>query len=125
MEKLIYPGIFYKENDGYWVEFPGLEGCQSHASTLAEIYENAREALELYCAVMVDAGEKLPTPIDITTLKLESNAFTSLVSIHLNKNQLPIERVLTIPVWLNDLAEKNKIDLSEVLEQTLVERLVG
>ena len=39
----VYPAIFYEE-DGYWVEFPDLEGCQTYGSTLEETMQLAQEA---------------------------------------------------------------------------------
>ena len=41
----IYPAIFHKENNSYWVEFPDLEGCQTYGDTLNETMEYAQEAL--------------------------------------------------------------------------------
>ena len=26
----VYPAIFHKETDSYWVEFPDLEGCHTY-----------------------------------------------------------------------------------------------
>ena len=46
--KAIYPAIFHKENESYWVEFPDLPGCHTFGDTLAETVDNAKEALSLY-----------------------------------------------------------------------------
>lgn len=45
MKKMIYSAIFYKEDDGFWAEFPDLEGCHTFADTIAELHEQAKEAL--------------------------------------------------------------------------------
>ena len=39
----VYPAIFHRE-DGYWVEFPDLIGCQSCGSTIEETME--REGID-------------------------------------------------------------------------------
>lgn len=69
---------FHKDPDGYWVEFPDLDGCFSQGDTITEIYYNAKEALELYCTGMVAIEECLPEPRDIFTLDVPENCFTSL-----------------------------------------------
>ena len=42
----VYPAIFHKE-DGYWVEFPDLVGCQSYGNTIEETIEMAGRSLRL------------------------------------------------------------------------------
>jgi len=76
MKKLIYPGIFYKEDNSYWVEFPDLEGCQSFGDTLEEIYENAKEALAVYCVTLLEQGKSLASPTDIYEIQAPDNAFS-------------------------------------------------
>ena len=38
----VYPAIFHKEDETYWVEFPDLKGCYSSGSTIAETMEMAQ-----------------------------------------------------------------------------------
>ena len=32
----VYPAIFHKEEDAYWVEFPDLEGCHTYGSSIED-----------------------------------------------------------------------------------------
>jgi len=123
MKKLIYPGVFYKENKSYWVEFPDLEGCQSAGDTLEEIYENAKEALAAYCATLLEQGKSLHAPTDIAALKAPKNAFVSLVEADVVKKSRAVKKTLTIPSWLNTMAEKNHINFSGVLQDALMQKL--
>lgn len=41
----VYPAIFHKEDESYWVEFPDLKGCNTYGSTIPEAMEMAQEAL--------------------------------------------------------------------------------
>lgn len=41
----VYPAIFHKEDNSYWVEFPDLQGCQTFGETIPETMEDAQEAL--------------------------------------------------------------------------------
>ena len=81
--KLIYPGVFYKENDAYWIEFPDLQGCQSFGDTIEEIYDNAKEALYVYCSTLTEQGKILNPPSDILKMRPPQNAFVSLVDTNL------------------------------------------
>ena len=45
----VYPAVFHKEDDAYWVEFPDLEGCQTYGGTLNETMACAQEALAGLC----------------------------------------------------------------------------
>ena len=83
MRKIIYPGIFYKENNSYWVEFPDLEGCQSFGDTLEEIYLNAKVALGTYCITLLEQGRELAKSSDIFSITVPKSAFVSLVDTDL------------------------------------------
>ena len=86
--KLIYPGIFHKEENSYWVEFPDLQGFQSFGNTLEEIYFNAREALTAYCAILSEQGKVINPPTDIFKISPPENAFVSLVDTDLIKTKV-------------------------------------
>lgn len=47
MDNKIYPAIFHKEENGYWVEFPDVEGCYTQGETLEDAFKKAKEALAL------------------------------------------------------------------------------
>lgn len=123
MKKLIYPGVFYKENNSYWVEFPDLEGCQSVGNTLEEIYENAKEALAAYCVTLLEQGKSLLPPSDISKIKTPKNAFISLVDADIIKKSQAVKKTLTIPSWLNEIAENNHVNFSGVLQDALMRKL--
>lgn len=53
---IIYPG-----EDGYWVaECPSLPGCVTQGRTREEAISNAREAIDLYIAALVEDGIAVP-----------------------------------------------------------------
>ena len=126
---LVYPAIFHREEDSYWVEFPDLEGCQSFGDTLDETVLNAKEALEGYAMTLLEQGSKLPSPSDICTIAYHNEAgkiFTSLVECNLSNNMTKcraVKKTLTIPSWLNDMAIKEGINFSNVLQNALLAKL--
>ena len=123
MKKLIYPALFHKENNSYWVEFPDLEGCQSFGDTLEEIYENAKEALAAYCVTLLEQGRKLTPPTDIYGIQADNNTFVSLVEADLIQKSRAVKKTLTIPSWLNEAAENHRLNFSGILQDALMQKL--
>ena len=81
--KVIYPAIFHREDNAYWVEFPDLEGCQSFGDTIEETLSGAKEALAAYCVTLFEQGKKLPAPSDTESINVPAGSFTSLVEAEL------------------------------------------
>lgn len=124
--KLTYPAIFHHENNSYWVEFPDLIGCNSFGDTAEETLKAAQEALEGYALTLLDEGEKLPEPSDITNIQIDENSFTSFVQTDLSaylNNSKAVKKTLTIPEWLNNQAIANGINFSKVLQEALIKQL--
>lgn len=124
--KLTYPAIFHHEDGSYWVEFPDLPGCNSFGDTAEETLKAAQEALEGYSLTLLENGEKLPAPSDISELKTDSASFTSFVQTDLSaylSNSKAIKKTLTIPEWLNKQAIANGINFSKVLQDALIRQL--
>ena len=70
-----------------------------------------------------------PNPsLDFSNIPLKENQFVSFISIDMDDyrkkfNKKSIKKTLTIPEWLNYLAEKNDINFSQVLQEALKEKL--
>jgi len=48
-----------------------FDGCTTTGRTVGEVMANMREALESHLALMVEAGEPIPEPLDLVgTLKI-------------------------------------------------------
>lgn len=118
---VMYPAIFHKEENSYWAEFPDLEGCQTFGDTLEETILNAKEALEGYCITVLESGQKLKKPSDITDIiKQNADAFVNIIDCKLiNTTQKAVKKTLTIPYWLNEMAIKENINFSSILQDGL------
>ena len=119
-----YPAIFHREGTGYWVEFPEFGGG-TEGETLELAMKNAREMLESVLASYIDEGLDLPTPSDISKLKA-SDGFVTLIQVNplpFVKNNKAIRKNVTVPEWLVRLADREKVNYSEVLTQALESRL--
>lgn len=125
-----YPAVFHRENNSYWVEFPDLEGCFSSGKTIEEAYDNAKEALGLYLNKDGDLYERsIKKPSDISIIisknKKEIVMLIEFSSIKFDKKyrNKAIKKTLSIPEWLNDIAIKENINFSNVLQEALIEKL--
>ena len=122
-----YPAIFTKEEVGFSVSFPDLPGCYTEGDTIEEAYRMSTSAIGLYAQnesgdfVFPNASE----PGDIT---LDEDQFLVLVEFNLldylkNTSDKAVKKTLTIPSWLNNLAEQNNVNFSNILQNALKEYL--
>lgn len=127
MKNYVYPAIFtYDENDKYFfVDFIDLKGCSTCGKTVNEAYLMAQDAMGLYLSDL----DVFPKPtVPFSKIKLNSNQFISLVEVDLIEyqkkyNNISIKKTLTIPMWLNTIAEKNNINFSQLLQKAIKKEL--
>ena len=121
----VYPAVFHKEDDAYWVEFPDLEGCQTYGGTLNETMACAQEALAGYLLTLLEENQELVPPSDVSTVPSGGDSFVTLVTCDINQYQdtKAIKKTLTIPAWLNDRAVSMGINFSQVLQEALMTKI--
>jgi len=127
-DRYVYPAIFTIDFDGISVEFPDLPGCLTCGNDEAEAVNMAKDALQLHLYGMEQDGDPIPEPSKITDLKLENNQCIVLVEawMPLIREELEnraVKKTLTIPKWLNDLAEKSQVNFSHILQVALKRNL--
>lgn len=117
-----YPAVFHRENDEYWVEFPDLEGCHTFGNSVNETLQNAQEALSGHLLTMLEAGDDLPAPRDLSAIAAPDDGFTSYVTCNVDpyKDTRAVKKTLTIPAWLNDRAIARGINFSQALQEALL-----
>ena len=120
----VYPAIFHKEEDSYWVEFPDLEGCHTYGTSITDTMEAAQEALSVYLFTLLEQGKTIASPSDISSLPIE-DGFSTLVSCDINqyKDTKAVKKTLTIPSWLNDRAVSMGINFSRTLQEALLSKI--
>ena len=120
----VYPAVFHKEDDAYWVEFPDLEGCHTYGSSINETMEAAQEALAAYLLTFFEQEQVIAAPSDISSIHVD-DGFLSLVSCDINqyKDTKAVKKTLTIPSWMNERAISMGINFSQVLQEALLSKL--
>ena len=121
----VYPAIFHKEDNAYWVEFPDLEGCQTYGTTLNETIEYAQEALMGYLLTLLETNQPIAQPSELSSIICDTNSFTTLVTCNINqyKDTKSVKKTLTIPAWLNERAIAMGINFSQVLQEALLSKI--
>lgn len=78
--------------------------------------------------MLSEKGEHIPEPTDPENISLEKNQFVAIVEFDWLEYQKKycskaVKKTLTIPMYLNDLAENEHINFSSVLLEALESRL--
>lgn len=124
-DRYSYPCIITldKEDGIYYVNFPDLEDCFTDGDTLEEALYNAQDVLGLVLYSKEENGIEINPPKNDFIATKENQAL-SYVSVWMplvrdeieNKS---IKKTITIPKWLNDLAEDKGVNFSRLLQVSL------
>lgn len=129
MAKYAYPAIFTpSETGGYTVDFPDVPSCYTDGETLAEALEMANDVLCLRLYDIEESGATIPAPSAVQDIKVPEGSFVSMVpcdTLEYRKfyDKKAIKKTLTIPNWLNTIAERSNVNFSQVLQDALTEKL--
>jgi predicted RNase H-like HicB family nuclease len=129
--KLLYPACFYPhDDDGYTVTFPDLLGCVTEGSTLPEAVDMAIDAASGWLLEDLENNKPLPEASDIKTIKADEfdGGFVSLISVDMDEyakkyTTKSVRKNITIPAWMNALAERKNINFSQIMQQALSDHL--
>lgn len=128
MAKYAYPAIFTREENGYSVVFPDIDGCFTCGSTLPEAIEMAEDALCLMLYDHEEDGETIPAASDVKRVQEGTAEIVSLVccdTVEYRKlfDNRAVKKTLTSPNWLNTLSERAGINFSTALQEALKAKL--
>ena len=127
-DKYVYPAVFDYAQDGISVSFPDLPGCLTCGETDAEALHRAKDALGGHMWTLEDFGDPIPEPTPLVSVALEDNQRALLVEVYMPLfrdaiNNQSVKKTLTIPAWMNEAAEKEGVNFSQLLQATLKEVL--
>lgn len=125
MNKIYYPAVFHPEEIGYSVSVPDVEGCFSEGDTLEEAFEMITDAIGL---CLEECNGDFPHSSKPNEIKTEGEDFVSLIAFdqlayRKKHDTRSVKKTLTIPSWLNTVAEDNHINFSGVLQDALKAQL--
>jgi predicted RNase H-like HicB family nuclease len=128
MNYYVYTAVFEPDEDTFKVTFPDLPSVITCGWSVEEALAMAKEALGAYLEMCVDAGEPLPSPTKPHLVKAPSGGFVSLVDVDMVQFRIQygskaVKKTLSLPEWMNNMAEKRNINFSAVLQNALRKEL--
>ena len=129
MAKYAYPTIFTQEDNGmYSINFPDFESCFTQGDNLQDGLEMASDVLCLTLYDLEEKNDEIPFPSNPLGIKPNSISFIALVScdtLEYRKyyDNKAVKKTLTVPAWLNTMAEREGINFSQVLQSALKDTL--
>ncbi len=123
-----YPAVFQKEEVGYSVWVPDIQGCVSQGDTFDEAMEYIKDAIGICLDLIVQNGNVPPKATEPNGIELEPDQFVAVVSFDFDEYQKKhgeksVKKTLTVPAWLNTLSERKNINFSQVLQKALIHEL--
>lgn len=134
-EWILYFAILTTKEDGYVLEFPDLPGAIVNGTNSADInaiVDVARETLAAHIIQLEEASEPFPTAsmiIDINAKMAQATnkiAIAAEIYLPLYRDKIRKESVnknVTVPRWLDDLASRHNINYSQTLQEALKKKL--
>ena len=123
--KYVFPAIFIEDEGSIAVEFPDLKNCFTQGENMVDALEMASDVLSAKLVFMEDNRETIPAPTPINQLSLEHGEYSTLVmadtlAYRKANSTKSVKKTLTIPSWLNEAAEKQSVNFSQVLQEALL-----
>lgn len=125
--KYVYPVIFEEDDGKIGVSVPDIPGCFTFGDDMAEALLMAEDAIAMMLVQYENEGQSVPVASSISDIK--TDGIVSLVLADTEKwrkqfDNKAVKKTLTIPSWLNSLAEKEGLNFSQVLREALQAKLV-
>lgn len=140
--KAIYPALFYEEKEGgYSVFIPDLKNASTCGATLEEAIYMAED---LITGLVLDSMEEeniIPKARKIEEISFEeiekwlnienwdyTNKFKTYISVDISFlsetwGKELVKKTVNIPKWINNKAERLKINFSKTLEEALLQKI--
>lgn len=130
-DRYIFPAVFYPpEQEGldYCVVFPDLD-VATQGDTVDRALVMAKELLELTIFGLEEDDEPVPPASDPAKIEVDQpGAFVTLVAVNMpvvraGMDLQYVRKTVTLPKWLNDLAENAGFNFSKTLQTALKVKL--
>ena len=88
MNKLFYPAIFHKaEEGGFWITFPDIPECMTQGDDMQQAYEMAVDALGLAITDKKKSHESIPVPSQPYDLVVEEGDLCVVIEFDMRAYQ--------------------------------------
>lgn len=127
--KYAFPAVISPDdNNTLAVIFPDIPNCFTCGDDLPDAIYMAQDALCLILYSMEQDGTPIPDASEPGSIQLAEGEFVSIIAVDTETyrrfySKKAVKKTLSIPAWLNDLAEKANAPFSHILQQGLKEYL--
>lgn len=124
--KTAYPIRLTPAEHGYVVYVPDLD-INTEGETIAEAIEMAADAIGLWSLTAQDMGREIPPPSSTPPVcgpgEQTAFALVDLDAYRRAHDTRTVRKNVSLPSYLNELAERAEINFSQVLQEGLKQRL--
>lgn len=127
--RMFYPAVFQAEEEGgFSIFFPDVDGCITQGEDMNDGYEMAFDALGNMLSYLDEQGKAIPRPSSPQEIRLEDGQFMAVIEFDMleykkRNDSRAVKKTLTIPSWLNELAVRQNINFSQVLQEALMTKV--
>jgi len=125
--KIAYPVVISKGSKFYIASVPDCD-IDTQGDDIVHAIEMARDAISIWCVCQQDENRALPAPSALSTITPGEGEVVTLVDADITAyrkrlDNRTVRKNLTLPSWLNEEAEKQNVNFSQILQQGLKEHL--
>lgn len=125
--KYAYPIHILPDGGSFIVTVPDLD-IGTQGETLADAIEMARDAIGMWGCFELDEQRAIPEPSPLSARPAPEGAISTLVDVDFDAYRRKhetraVRKNVTIPAWLNERAEAAHLNFSQVLQESIKERL--
>lgn len=117
----------YSNGKTVGVYFPDLPGCITCEDNAQNAVKSAKEVLQLHLYGMEEDGDTIPAPSELKNIKLKKDELPVLIDVYMKPfrekmHTRYVKKTLSIPSWVNTIAEEQGINFSATLLSALKEK---
>ena len=121
-----YKIVLTPADQGFMVTVPDFD-CNTQGEDIADALYMARDVIGVMGITLQDMGKEIPEP-DSADFKAGAEDIVTFVDVDFTEyrkraENKKVKKTLSIPSWLNEMAEAENINFSRVLEEALMSRL--
>ena len=126
--KYQFPALLIKEDNGFIVRFIDFDDIFTQGQTIMEAVENGEDVLNLMLCDKEENEFVIPKPSSLDTIDIPKDAFVLLIKADTVRYRMMLDRKtvrknVSVPSWLNQLALRQNISFSNLLQKALMKEL--
>ena len=112
-----------EDGTGYYCRVPDLPGCVTTGRDLSDAIYMITDAASIWIVAMEDEGYQIPPASPQSALEIPDGSLCTIILIdtdkyraELEKDETPVRRKVSIPLWMANKAFDYKLNLSQILQ---------